>query len=239
MLPLKDINPTRRFPVVTYGLIAANILVFLWELSFNEFELQNLFLNLSVVPALFTQGPLALDNIFDLFRSMFFHAGIAHIGGNMLYLWLFGDNIEDRFGIFFYLLIYFTAGVGAVLAQIIIDPYSQIPLVGASGAIAGVLGAYLVLFPGVRVRGLIFLGYFARITELPAWMVLGFWFVLQLLNGFLSLGVQTGGGVAFFAHIGGFVVGAVMAWVLMLVFPQPSRQKRYEALYDRAQRYRY
>ncbi|KAA3646288.1 MAG: rhomboid family intramembrane serine protease [Chloroflexi bacterium] len=239
MLPLKDINPTRRFPIVTYGLIAANVLVFLWELTLSDFDLQRVFLNLSVVPALFTQNPLALDNILDIFRSMFFHGGIAHIGGNMLYLWLFGDNIEDRFGIFFYLVIYFASGVAAAFAQIIIDPFSQIPLVGASGAIAGVLGAYLVLFPGIRVRGLIFLGYFARITELPAWIVLGFWFVIQLLNGFLSLGVQTGGGVAFFAHVGGFVVGAVMAWVLMLIFPQPSRQDRYEALYERAQRYRY
>jgi len=239
MLPLKDINPTRRIPFVTYALIVANVLVFVWELSFNESELQAVFVNFSVVPAFFTQSPLALDNLLDIFRSMFFHGGIAHIGGNMLYLWLFGDNIEDRFGIFFYLVIYFASGVVAALAQILIDPYSQIPLVGASGAIAGVLGAYLVLFPGIRVRGLIFLGYFARITELPAWIVLGFWFILQLLNGVLSLGVQTGGGVAFFAHVGGFVVGLAMAGVLMLIFPQPSRQDRYEALYDRAQRYRF
>jgi membrane associated rhomboid family serine protease len=241
MLPLRDLNPTRRPPFITYGLIAVNIIVFLWEQTLSGEGLQRAFINLAVVPANISQQPLALEAIFDIVRSMFFHGDWLHIGGNMLYLYLFGDNIEDRFGWLLYLFLYFASGFAAVYAQVIIAPNSMIPLVGASGAIAGVLGSYLILFPGVRVRGIIPLGYFSTSAEWPAWAVLALWFVLQLFNGLLSLGMPTGdeGGVAFFAHIGGFVLGIGLTWLFMLVFPQPQADVRNEMLYERARRYRY
>lgn len=241
MLPLKDLNPTRRIPVITYGLIAMNVLVFLWEQTFSVAELQDIFLRLSVVPGSVVQNPLALDTLLDFIRSMFFHGGWAHLLGNMLYLWLFGDNLEDRMGIPVFLLFYFMGGFAASIAQILIDPNSPIPLIGASGAIAGILGGYLIMFPGVKVRGIIFLGLFSRTAEWPAWAVLGLWFVLQFLNGMVSLGVTTGatGGVAFFAHIGGFVAGLVLTWIFMKLIPQPPTEQRREVLYERARRYRY
>jgi len=241
MLPLRDLNPTRRVPVVTYLLIAANVLVFIWLFLQPEAALRGLFSRLAVVPANITQSPLAVDNMLDLFRSMFFHGGWAHLLSNMLYLWLFGDNIEDRMGVVLYLVLYFFSGIAATLAQLVIDPGSTIPMIGASGAIAGVLGGYLVMFPGVRVQGIIPLGWFARRVTWPAWIVLGMWFVMQLLNGFISLGVQTAatGGVAFFAHIGGFVAGLVLSWIFMKLVPQPPPDHRREVLYKRARRYRY
>lgn len=241
MLPLKDLNPTRRIPVITYGLIVANVLVFLWEQSVPVNELEELFLRLSVVPAAVVQDPFALDTVMDFFRSMFFHGGWAHLLGNMLYLWLFGDNLEDRMGVVLFLFLYFLGGFVASVAQIVVDPNSTIPLIGASGAIAGVLGGYLILFPGVRVRGIIPLGLFVRTAEWPAWAVLGLWFVLQLFNGAVAFGVQTGatGGVAFFAHIGGFITGFVLTWIFMRLVPQPPVEQRREALYERARRYRY
>jgi membrane associated rhomboid family serine protease len=217
------------------------VLVFLWMSFLSQEDIQTLFLNLSVVPANITADPFSLESILDLLRSMFFHGGWLHLGGNMLYLYLFGDNVEDRFGAIIYLAVYFGSGIAASMAQILIDPNSTIPLVGASGAIGGVLGAYLVFFPGVRVQGIIPLGFFSRMATWPAWAVLGLWFVLQLVEGVLSLNTmaESGGGVAFFAHIGGFVFGAVLAWIFMLVVPQPPPAERREALYDRAQRYRY
>lgn len=241
MLPLKDLNPTRRIPVITYGLIVVNVLVFLWEQSVPVNELEELFMRLSVVPATFIQDPLALDTILDFFRSMFFHGGWAHLLGNMLYLWLFGDNLEDRMGVVLYLFLYFLGGIVASIAQIVINPNSLVPMIGASGAIAGILGGYLILFPGVRVRGIILLGLYARTAEWPAWAVLGLWFVLQLFNGAVALGVQTGttGGVAFFAHIGGFITGFVLTWIFMRLVPQPPAEQRREVLYERAERYRY
>ena len=237
MLPLKDLNPTRRIPVMTYGLIAANVVVFFWEQTLTASELEELFLRLAVVPASVVQNPLALDTVLDFFRSMFFHGGWAHLLGNMLYLWLFGDNIEDRMGIPLYLIVYFLGGIVASIAQILINPSSPIPMIGASGAIAGILGGYLIMFPGVRVRGIIPLGFIARMAEWPAWIVLGLWFVLQLFSGAASLGVETG--VAFFAHIGGFIAGLVLTWIFMTLVPQPPTEQRREVLYERAQRYRY
>jgi membrane associated rhomboid family serine protease len=241
MLPLKDLNPTRRIPFVTYALIAVNAIVFIWTLFFPAAELEDLFLRLSLVPRNVTEDPLALEALFDLVRSMFFHAGWMHLLGNMLYLWLFGDNIEDRMGIPLYLAVYLVSGSVAAIAQILINPNSTIPLVGASGAIGGLLGGYLLLFPGVRVRGIVPLGRVGRTAEWPAWAVLGLWFVLQLVNGVLSLGIGTAatGGVAFFAHIGGFVAGILCTWIFMKLVPQPPAEERREVLYERAQRYRY
>lgn len=238
MIPLNDLNPTRRTPWLTWGLIALNVVIFLWESSLSEEALFQLFTQISVVPAQIVAAPFALETHLDVIRSMFLHGSWIHLLGNMLYLYLFGDNLEDRFGRPLFLLLYIICGYVAVVAQVLIDTTSLIPLVGASGAIAGVLGSYLVLFPNVRVRGLILLGIFSRMAEWPAWVVLALWFGLQLFSGLASLGPQMSGGVAFFAHIGGFVCGALLTLPL-LAMPQPPAYERYQMLYDRARRYRY
>jgi membrane associated rhomboid family serine protease len=241
MLPLRDINPTRRVPILTYGLILINAVVFVMQLGMSEIQLQQVFVDQAVVPALASANPFSLQTILDVIRSMFFHGGWEHILGNMLYLWLFGDNIEDRFGKILYLVVYFGGGFVAAAAQVMIDPQSTIPLIGASGAIAAVLGCYLVLFPTVQVHGIIPLGYFSSLQSWPAWAVLGLWFVLQLFQGFGSLGTdaQYGGGVAFFAHIGGFVFGVVITFIFMQIVPQPPRDERQNVLYQRSDRYRF
>lgn len=234
MLPIQDINPTRRFPIVNYALIIINVIVFLVQLSMSERQLDQVFMTQSVVPALASRAPFAPETLLDILRSMFFHAGWAHLLGNMLYLWIFGDNIEDRLGSVVYLVFYLICGFAAGYAQVLISPNSQVPLVGASGAIAGVLGGYLVLFPGVKVRALILFGYFSRLTEISALYVLGFWFILQLFNGVMSLGPDTAeGGVAFFAHVGGFVIGAALIFVFKSIFPQPSADDMRNMLYER------
>ncbi|MBZ0281685.1 MAG: rhomboid family intramembrane serine protease [Anaerolineae bacterium] len=236
MFPVQDINPTRRLPLVTYGLILVNVLVFLWEITMSEAQLQQVFIDLAVVPAnLARDGFFAPESILDILRSMFMHGGWDHIFGNMLYLFLFGDNIEDRFGPILYLVLYFVSGFAATVAQYLIDPISTIPNIGASGAIAGVLGSYLILFPGIKVRGIVGLGRIGTMQEWPAWMVLGLWFVLQLFSGFASLGTQAqyGGGVAFFAHIGGFIAGVVITFILMTIIPQPPAEQRRQIAYQR------
>jgi hypothetical protein len=212
MIPIRDENPTRRTPIVNYLLIAANVLVFMvmWLAGPSQEALVSRF---AMIPASFGDGVSAGD-VFDIFTSMFMHAGFAHIAGNMLYLWIFGDNVEDRLGPGRYLAFYLVGGVVACLAHLLTNPNSQIPTVGASGAIAAVLGAYLLLYPRSRVATFIPLGYFMRLTVLPAIVVLGFWFVLQLFSGLLTLGGPDVGGVAFWAHIGGFVAGVVMVWLL-------------------------
>jgi membrane associated rhomboid family serine protease len=234
VFPLHDINPTRRRPYLTYALISINVAVFLSQLGYSERQLEQVFLDTSIVPALATRDPFSTETLFDFIRSMFYHGGWAHLLGNMLYLWIFGDNIEDRLGKILYLVMYFASGFAAGIAQILISPESTIPLVGASGAIAGVLGSYLLMFPGVKVRGLVFFGYFGQLVDLPASLVLGFWFILQLFNGVASLGADTmSGGVAFFAHVGGFIVGVVFTWVFMQIMPQPPPDERREMLYER------
>jgi membrane associated rhomboid family serine protease len=239
MFPLSDQNPTRRTPFVTYALIAINVVVFLWELTLSDQTLQQTFMELAVVPAKISQHPFALASMLDIVRSMFLHGGWLHIGGNMLYLYLFGDNVEDRFGGLLYLALYFISGFAAAYAQVFMDSTSTVALVGASGAIAGVLGSYLILFPGVRVRGIVPLGRFSTITEWPAWIVLGLWFVLQIVDGVATLGATTAdsSGVAFFAHVGGFVAGIVITWLFMLVFPQPGADERNQMLYQRSRGY--
>jgi membrane associated rhomboid family serine protease len=159
----------------------------------------------------------------------------------MLYLYLFGDNVEDRLGKIMFVVMYLVSGFVATMAQVVIDPTSTIPLVGASGAIAGVLGGYLVLFPTVKVRGIVPLGRAGLMTELPAFIVLAMWFGLQLVNGIASLGATTGaeGGVAFFAHIGGFIAGMVITGILALIIKQPPVEDRQQMLYQRSQRYRF
>ncbi len=237
MFPISDANPTRRFPILTYALIAINVLVFLWELTLSPEQLEQAFRNLSVVPANISSNLFSLETIFDIVRSMFFHGGWDHILGNMLYLYLFGDNVEDRLGKIGFLVLYFLSGFAAAFAQILIDPTSQIPLIGASGAVAGVLGGYLLLYPSVKVRGIVPIGRISTLAEWPAYIVLGMWFLLQLVNGFASLGApaEYGGGVAFFAHIGGFVVGLVITFIITRLVPQPPVDQRVDMLYRRAQ----
>jgi membrane associated rhomboid family serine protease len=241
MLPLQDLNPTRRTPVFTWGLIAVNALVFFWQMSLSQSELNRVFATLAVVPADFSAAPFSLESWLDVLRSMFLHGGYDHILGNMLYLYLFGDNVEDRFGRPLFLALYFVSGAIASVAQVIIDPASPVPMVGASGAIAGVLGSYLVLFPNVKVRGIVLLGSLGRMSELPAIAVLGMWFALQVVDGFGSLAVasQYGGGVAFFAHIGGFIGGLVLTLIFVTMFPQPPVEERRNMLYERSKKYRY
>ena len=188
--------------------ILANVLVFIWMWLAGSGQ-DAIVYQFALIPANFLAN-INLANVSDIFTSMFMHGGLAHLGGNMLYLWIFGDNVEDRLGRVGYLIFYLFGGVVASLAHILTNPGSQIPTVGASGAIAAVLGAYLVMYPQSRVATFIPLGFFMRLTLLPASIVLGLWFVLQLFSGFLSLGGPDVGGVAFWAHIGGFVAGVVL-----------------------------
>jgi len=189
-------------------LIAANVFVFFWELSLGP-RLEPALFDVAFIPARFWISPLHPLNVIGIFVSMFLHGGWLHLGGNMLYLWIFGDNIEDRLGHFRYLIFYLLCGIVATLAHAFFNPASRMPSIGASGAIAGVLGAYLLLFPRAQVTTLIPIFFFITIREIPAFIILGLWFVLQLFVGVASLGVAEGnaGGVAYFAHIGGFVFG--------------------------------
>lgn len=209
MIPIRDQIPTRRVPFVNYILIAANIFVFILQYLAGANQ-DALIYQFALIPATFSAGA-SLSNISDIFTSMFMHAGLAHLGGNMLYLWIFGDNVEDSMGHGRFLLFYLVGGLVASLAHIFTNPTSQIPTVGASGAIAAVLGAYLVLYPTSKVLTIIPLGFFLRMTMIPAVIVLGLWFVLQLFSGVLSMGGPDVGGVAFWAHIGGFVTGVILA----------------------------
>jgi membrane associated rhomboid family serine protease len=221
VIPLRDANPTRRVPVVSVGLIAASSAVFIYELILESTDagagLTSFFTQFGVLPvdvtAAFAAGDVVSAAGLSLLTSQFLHAGWLHLLGNMLYLWIFGNNIEDRLGRPLFILFYLAGGAIAALAQVAIEPRSTVPLVGASGAISATLGAYLVLYPRARVLSLVFLGFFYQLVEVPALFVLGFWFIFQLIDGFLALGAPTSveGGVAFFAHIGGFVAGALVA----------------------------
>jgi membrane associated rhomboid family serine protease len=219
VIPLYDRNPTRRFPIVTVSLIAACFVVFLYELSLTmgggDAALEGFFGTWGAVPSKVTAsieaGNYVSQATLGIVSSIFLHGGWLHILGNMLYLWIFGNNVEDRLGRVGFLLFYLVGGIVAALTQVAIDPGSTQPLVGASGAIAAALGAYIVLFPGARILSLVFLGFFYQLLNVPALIILGFWFVLQLISGFGSLGGDTAsGGVAFFAHIGGFAFGMVV-----------------------------
>ena len=212
MLPLRDNTPRRTVPVVTMLIVIVNILAFMWELSLGR-DLQRVIMEMAFIPRRFWFPGYLLPNIETMFISMFLHGGFLHIVSNMLYLWIFGDNIEDRLGHFRFVIFYFLCGIAATLAHAFANPSSSMPAIGASGAIAGVLGAYLVLFPRARVMTLIPIFVFITVREIPAVVVLGLWFVLQLFSGVGSLGIpeaQDTGGVAYFAHIGGFVTGMIL-----------------------------
>ncbi|HKW01589.1 MAG TPA: rhomboid family intramembrane serine protease [Vicinamibacterales bacterium] len=212
MIPLRDVIPSRTTPFVTLALIAANVIVFFYELSLPEPALTRFFYAHGLVPADFTWAAA--------FSSMFLHSGWLHIGGNMLSLWIFGDNIEDRMGHVRFLLFYLLVGLAATLAQTAADWGSGLPLIGASGAIAGVMGAYFVLFPSSRILVLVFLLFFVDVVEIPALLYLGFWFLLQIVGGAGRVAGE-GGGVAFWAHAGGFISG--IAGVLL--FRKRERQR--------------
>jgi membrane associated rhomboid family serine protease len=233
VIPLRDRNPTRRTPVVTFALIGACLAVFAVELSVTasggDAALERFFQQWAAVPADITAaleaGNYLGQAMLGMITSMFLHGGWLHLLGNMLFLWIFGNNVEDRLGRIPFLLFYLVGGITAVLAQVVIDPQSTVPLVGASGAIAAALGAYIVLFPGARILSLVFLGFFYQLLEVPAVVILGFWFLLQLVNGFAAFGAETAqGGVAFFAHIGGFVLGVVVGLILRIVGAGTARR---------------
>ena len=215
MMPLRDNQQRHRFPFVNIALIAINVLVFFYELSLGR-NLEAFIRASAFVPAnYFEPGNIAADAQ-SVLVSMFLHGGWMHLLGNMLYLWIFGDNVEDRLGHVKYVLFYLACGWAATLIHGYTDMSSAIPAVGASGAIAGVLGAYLLLFPHARVLTLVPLGFYSQLREMPALIVLGLWFVLQFFSGVASLGVRAQAGVAWWAHIGGFVAGMVLVKVLTL-----------------------
>jgi membrane associated rhomboid family serine protease len=227
VIPLRDANPTRTTPIVTVALIVACFVVFAFELgrlaSGGTEALDAFVTEWGIVPAELTaawsSGSAMTVEALTLITSQFLHGGWLHLLGNLLFLWIFGNNVEDRLGRFRFLLFYLVGGAVAGLTQVAIDPDSTIPTIGASGAIAATLGAYLVLFPRARITSLVFLGFFYQLIDVPAVIVLVFWFALQLIDGLASIGVTdtAGGGVAFFAHIGGFVFGAVVGLVLNAV----------------------
>ena len=215
VLPLGDDNTGRlSFPVVTVALIVANIAVFLVELSQGA-RIEGFFQTWAVIPAEYsvrTDLPPTQPFPFwaTMFTAMFMHGGWLHLAGNMLYLWIFGDNVEDAMGRSRFLLFYLLCGVAASAAHILVEPASEIPSLGASGAISGVLAAYLVMFPARRVRVLLI----RMITTMPAWIVIGFWVVLQFVNGIGQLAqTEQTGGVAYAAHVGGFVAGIALVWL--------------------------
>lgn len=233
MFPINDNNPTRITPFVTYALIAINILVFINELSLTQPQLEQFFHLYAVVPRELTANlngiPVnqPVPEPLTLITSQFLHGGFAHLFGNMLFLWIFGNNIEDQLGHVKYLIFYLTCGILAALSQWFFSTQSGIPALGASGAIAGVLGAYILRFPRARVRTLLFLGPFITFPDIPAIFFLGIWFLQQALYGVASLNVEStigmeNGGVAYWAHIGGFVFGAILGPLLGL-FSSDSR----------------
>lgn len=207
-LPLRDENPTNRIPFITIFIIALNCLIFLYQV-FSPQGLDYYTLKMGAVPYEITHFK-ALAHIprlsppLTLFTSMFLHGGLFHLLGNMLFLWIFGNNVEDFLGPFRFFFFYLLSGLGASFTHIVFNPNSQVPVIGASGAIAGVLGAYFILYPGARVLTLVFLFVFIRVVPIPAAYVLGFWFLMQVLN------IGLGGGVAWFAHIGGFLIGVAL-----------------------------
>jgi len=229
MIPLRDDQPTFSTPFVNYFLIVLNVLVFMWELSVSHRALAGFMFEFGVVPhhvlaVLSGHSPdPAATAIVPLFASMFLHASFLHVAGNMLFLWIFGDNVEDHLGHFTYLVFYLLSGVAAGVTHILLNQASRVPSVGASGAIAGVMGAYFILYPRARV-----LVWFPPIFffHVPAWLMLGYWFVMNFLSGTATAVAetsQTSGGVAFWAHVGGFVAGVIM----INVFPERQHRYRY------------
>jgi membrane associated rhomboid family serine protease len=234
VIPLKDDVPSQSTPFVTYALIALNLVVYLYQFSLSldtrgpgAGAFESFILEFGVVPCRLTGACATVDQFphpaATIFSSMFMHGNLLHLLGNMLYLWIFGDNVEDTVGHGRFLLLYALAGVAAALGQTLVNPASRVPMVGASGAVSGILGAYLILFPSATVLTLMMIGFFYRIIHIPALIVLGFWIVLQVFSGYITVALGRGesGGVAWFAHIGGFVAGMLL---LFLLRPRQSRR---------------
>jgi membrane associated rhomboid family serine protease len=213
VIPLRDSIRSRRFPILTVLFIVANVLVFLYEVSLTRPELVAFTMKWGFTPALLFGSGGGAPPALTLVTSTFIHGGWTHLGMNMLFLWVFGDNIEDRLGRFKFVVFYLLTGVAANLAHALASPGAEVPVVGASGAIAGVLGAYFLGFPRARITSLIFLGFFVTVTQVPAVVFLVFWFALQLFMGLTSYGAA-GQTVAWWAHIGGFAAGIVLFLLL-------------------------
>ena len=215
MFPLRDKIPSKTFPFITVSLIVINLVVFFYELSLGQ-QLNSFLNTFSIIPSQFNeainQPSIQIFPIgFTLFSSVFLHGGWMHVIGNMWYLWIFGDNVEDSTGHFRFLIFYLLCGILAGITHILLNPFSTVPTIGASGAIAGVMGAYFLLFPKSKILTLIFIFIFIQIIEIPAVFFLGFWIILQFISGSMSRGlVDSGGGVAWWAHIGGFLVGVTL-----------------------------
>ena len=216
MIPLRDVIPSRTTPYVTITLIAINVLVFAYEFTLDEFSVEEFILYFGLVPAAFSWVAML--------TSMFVHGGVLHVGSNMLYLWIFGDNVEDRMGHGRFVVFYLLCGAAAALAQTAVRPDSTIAMVGASGAVAGIMGAYFVLYPHSRIVTIVPLFIFIQVMEVPAILFLGLWFLLQFVSGVGSIAAAAAeptGGIAFWAHIAGFVTGVSG----VLVFRRPERQR--------------
>jgi len=225
MIPLRDNVPTRTAPIITATLVVVNILVFVWSLTLPGGGEGRLIGAYAFVPrdllvSLGSRLDLLPYNVLTIFTSMFLHGGVLHVAGNMLYLWVFGNNVEDAAGHFRFLLFYLCSGVAASLAQFSFDPSSGIPMIGASGAVSGILGAYLLLFPWAKVKTLIFILFFITFVDIPAVALLTVWFIIQIA-------FSQGPGVAWFAHIGGFVFGLLTIKIVML--GKAPRPKGYRA----------
>ncbi|GAB4331373.1 MAG: rhomboid family intramembrane serine protease [Calditrichia bacterium] len=233
MFPIKDDVQARSFPFVTIGLIFINTVIFFFEIKLSEEELKMLFSGLGIIPARYFAdlpggSPLKPEYI-RLFTSMFLHGGWFHIIGNMWYLWIFGDNVEDRMGHGRFLIFYLLCGVGAGLTHIYLNPASTVPTIGASGAISGVMGAYFMLYPRARVLTLIPIFFFIEFIEVPAFFYLGIWALMQFFQGTVSfIAPEAAGGVAVWAHFGGFVIGMF----LVFFFRKPKRAYRYYSYPD-------
>ena len=225
MIPLKDDNPTSGKPTVTYFIIGICVLVFFMQLGSQSYRTGQLFYSYGLIPSVlmgYDQLPMDLYVVpayLTIFSSMFMHGGFMHLIGNMLYMWIFADNIEDNLGSRNFIIFYLLSGIGAAMAQVLMDTHSQIPMIGASGAIGGVLGAYLINHPNAKVLVLIPFGFFSQLIKIKALYVLGFWFVLQFINS--SMMSSQEGGVAYAAHIGGFVSGMI----LILFFNKKIKRK--------------
>jgi membrane associated rhomboid family serine protease len=222
MIPIADDNPTRQTPVVTWSIVALCVGVFLWELSFDEQQFEAMIRSLGFTPRDFF-GRGDSGEWLTILTSMFLHGGLLHLGGNMLYLWIFGNNVEDAMGHARYLIFYLVCGAAAALAQAIAEPNTTIPMVGASGAISGVLAAYVLIYPRTRITVLIPLGIILYPTRISAVFVVGFWFVLQLISA--AMADANTPGVAWLAHVGGFVAGALLT-PLLSQYPLLGRHSR-------------
>jgi membrane associated rhomboid family serine protease len=210
MFPYKDDNPTETTPFVTIGIIALNILVFLLQVV-ADVDGKRIVYAYGAIPhnIVSFESTQPIHPLLTLFTSMFMHGGVFHIFGNMLYLWIFGNNIEDRLGHFRFILFYLFCGIVAALSHTLTASGSGVPMIGASGAVSGVLGAYILLFPMAKVHTIIFLGFFVQSVQIPALIVIGFWAIIQLVNGLIAQGMPSQGGIAWFAHAGGFLAGLI------------------------------